>query len=242
MVYHILTSMERKFVLLALILLASVCVRSQSEIIIGDYKIKGIVKTKNAEVISGLTLFVAKGEQVRTFTSDINGEFELRLQPGEYVVTVNKVNSTDFKAFLKIIDKGLNPDNIEFVFDPESICCRTVAGISFPKATSLPRPAYPPAARAVRASGEAVVDLIIGQDGKVISAKAVSGHPLIRAAAEAAARGSRFAIAESGEDREAILTYVFLLDGTVKPTLTTYKNQYRIEVVSIFEVVNTVDR
>ncbi len=228
--------MERKLVLLALILLASVCVRSQTEVIIGEYKIKGIVKTKNAEVISGLTLFVAKGEQYRTFTSDINGEFELKLQAGEYVVTVNKVNSTDFKAFLKIIDKGLNPDNIEFVFDPETICCKTTTGIPFPKATSLPKPAYPAAARVVRASGEAVVEIRIGQDGKVKSAKAVSGHPLLRAGAEAAARGAKFVASEATEDREATLTYVFLLDDKEKPGVPRYRSHgnYRIEVIPVY--------
>jgi periplasmic protein TonB len=60
------------------------------------------------------------------------------------------------------------------------------------KATSLPKPAYPAAARAVRASGQVTVQVLISESGSVISANAVGGHPLLRAAAEGAARGARF--------------------------------------------------
>lgn len=70
---------------------------------------------------------------------------------------------------------------------------KTVSGgVLNGKATSLPRPAYPPAARAVRASGAVSVQVLISESGSVISANAVSGHPLLRAAAEGAARGARF--------------------------------------------------
>ncbi|MGC2234610.1 MAG: TonB family protein [Pyrinomonadaceae bacterium] len=51
---------------------------------------------------------------------------------------------------------------------------------------------YPLAALAVRASGEVVVDVQIDLSGKVTAAKAVSGHPLLRAASELAARKWQF--------------------------------------------------
>lgn len=54
------------------------------------------------------------------------------------------------------------------------------------------QPSYPPAAKAVRAAGAANVQVIIDKNGKVVSASAVSGHPLLRAAAVAAARSSKF--------------------------------------------------
>ncbi len=70
---------------------------------------------------------------------------------------------------------------------------KTVSGgVLNGKATSLPKPAYPPAARAVRASGSVSVQVLISESGSVISASAVSGHPLLRAAAVGAARGARF--------------------------------------------------
>jgi len=65
-------------------------------------------------------------------------------------------------------------------------------GVLNGKATSLPKPPYPPAARAVRASGAVSVQVVISETGSVISASAVSGHPLLRPAAVQAARGARF--------------------------------------------------
>lgn len=65
-------------------------------------------------------------------------------------------------------------------------------GVLNGKATSLPKPPYPPAARAVRASGAVSVQVLISETGSVISANAVSGHPLLRPAAVAAARGAHF--------------------------------------------------
>ena len=70
---------------------------------------------------------------------------------------------------------------------------KTVSGgVLNGKATSLPKPAYPPTARAVRASGSVSVQVTISESGSVISASATSGHPLLRAAAESAARQARF--------------------------------------------------
>jgi protein TonB len=60
------------------------------------------------------------------------------------------------------------------------------------KATNLVLPVTPPIARAAKASGEVVVQIMIDEDGNVISATAASGHPLLRAAAVAAARESKF--------------------------------------------------
>jgi outer membrane biosynthesis protein TonB len=59
-------------------------------------------------------------------------------------------------------------------------------------AMSLPKPAYPPAARAVRASGAVSIQVLILEDGTVYAARALSGHPLLRAASEIAACGSRY--------------------------------------------------
>lgn len=65
-------------------------------------------------------------------------------------------------------------------------------GVVNGSAISLPKPPYPAAARAVRASGAVNVQVLIDENGSVVSANAVSGHPLLRQAAESAARGARF--------------------------------------------------
>jgi len=69
---------------------------------------------------------------------------------------------------------------------------RPPGGILNDKAISLPQPEYPAAAKAVRASGTVGVQVLIDKTGKVISASAVSGHPLLRAVAEQAARKAEF--------------------------------------------------
>jgi len=59
-------------------------------------------------------------------------------------------------------------------------------------AVSLPKPAYPPSAKAVSASGTVNVQVIIDEQGSVISAVATSGHLLLRAAAVNAAKQAKF--------------------------------------------------
>lgn len=59
-------------------------------------------------------------------------------------------------------------------------------------AVNLPKPAYPPSARAVNASGAVQVQVTIDEHGKVISAVAASGHPLLKAAAVEAAKRAKF--------------------------------------------------
>jgi protein TonB len=50
------------------------------------------------------------------------------------------------------------------------------------------QPRYPAQAKRVNASGPVNVQIIISESGRVIEAKATSGHPLLREAAVMAAR------------------------------------------------------
>lgn len=65
-------------------------------------------------------------------------------------------------------------------------------GIMNSRAVNLVKPAYPQEAKQANASGQVTVQIAVDEIGNVISAKAVSGNPLLRAAAENAARQSRF--------------------------------------------------
>ena len=65
-------------------------------------------------------------------------------------------------------------------------------GVINGKAKYLPSPAYPAPAKLVGAYGVVNVQVTIDEEGNVISSKAVSGHPLLRATAEAAAWKARF--------------------------------------------------
>jgi protein TonB len=86
-------------------------------------------------------------------------------------------------------------------------------GVLNGKALSLPHPPYPAIARAARASGTVVVQVTIDENGQVISARAVSGHPLLQAVAVAAARQARFSPTKlSGQPVKVtgVITYNFV--------------------------------
>ncbi len=65
-------------------------------------------------------------------------------------------------------------------------------GVLNGSATSLAKPSYPAAARAVGAEGAVNVQVTIDENGDVISATAISGHPLLQQASVQAARASKF--------------------------------------------------
>jgi len=89
------------------------------------------------------------------------------------------------------ISKIDEPDHIAIPVPNKNV--KTISGgVLNGKAANLVKPVYPAAAKAVRASGAVTVQVTIDEEGNVVSASAVSGHPLLRAAAVEAARASRF--------------------------------------------------
>lgn len=87
-------------------------------------------------------------------------------------------------------------------------------GVLNGKAVSLPKPAYPAAARNTGAAGKVVVEVTIDEHGKVVEARAVSGHPFLQQAAVAAARQARFTpTLISGEPVKVVgtISYTFTL-------------------------------
>lgn len=65
-------------------------------------------------------------------------------------------------------------------------------GVVNSKAKYLPAPPYPAAAIALNVQGSVTVQVLIDESGRVISANASSGHPLLRDAAQRAALNARF--------------------------------------------------
>lgn len=91
--------------------------------------------------------------------------------------------------FLSIVSILLFGFSITLAQAPKMVSGGVVNG----KAKNLVKPAYPSAAKAVNAEGAVSVQIVIDEQGNVASAKAVSGHPLLRQAAEQAALQSTFA-------------------------------------------------
>lgn len=86
-------------------------------------------------------------------------------------------------------------------------------GVLNGKAISKPQPTYPPIAKAAHASGLVTVQVLVDEKGSVISAHAISGHPLLISSAEAAARQAKFSpTVLSGQPVKVsgIITYNFV--------------------------------
>jgi TonB family protein len=90
-------------------------------------------------------------------------------------------------------------------------------GVLNGRATHLPAPVYPSLPNDVRGVGGAVsVQVLIDENGVVTSANAVSGHPLLRAAAVEAAKQAQFSpTVLSGQPVkvQGVLTYNFVPKG-----------------------------
>ena len=93
---------------------------------------------------------------------------------------------------------GKPPVNVEEIGappvkpDPPRAPIVVSKGVITGQAIVKPNPVYPPMAIKARVQGTVSIQILVDLDGKVISAKAVSGHVLLRQAAEQAAMRTRF--------------------------------------------------
>ncbi len=82
------------------------------------------------------------------------------------------------------------------------------------KALVLPRPPYPAMAKSIRLQGTVSVQVLIDENGKVVSAKAVSGHPFFIVESQRAAMMARFSpttINGQAVKVSGVITYNFVL-------------------------------
>jgi protein TonB len=80
---------------------------------------------------------------------------------------------------------------------------------------SKPAPPYPRIAVATRIQGTVNVEILIDEEGRVVSARAVDGHAVLRTAAEQAARQARFTPTILGGRPvkvSGVITYNFVLN------------------------------
>lgn len=95
------------------------------------------------------------------------------------------------------VDEPPTADNTNTSDGPEDLVPgvpgKTVSGgVLNGKATTLPKPPYPAIAKSAKASGTVVVQVLVDEKGNVVSARAVSGHPLLQAVSAGAARAAKF--------------------------------------------------
>jgi outer membrane biosynthesis protein TonB len=110
-------------------------------------------------------------------------------------VSVAKVGAVD-KDNSASSTGGLNPNHKSasggLAAEPDSPTKTLSSGVLNGKALRLDKPKYPATASAVRVSGQVAVQVLIDEQGNIYSAKAVTGHPLLRRNSEIAACESKF--------------------------------------------------
>ena len=158
---------------------------------IRDSKIK-LVNTKTNKALKvnkNATTNVAEGEY--KITASKNG---FQNTSKEFSVDCSLADAQNTVSEIVFLWKGNAKQTVNMSFDENF-----VVGEEYQEknpenkiAVSLVKPEYPAAARAVRASGAVQVQVTINELGYVISAKAISGHPLLRSAAEKAGKASKF--------------------------------------------------
>jgi TonB family protein len=156
-----------------------------------DREAKGIFREGTNEVYQTITLpaydeYIAEYNAQNIFVEDFEKLVDdlHKEDITEIALDLNEQNHTKFTV--KELDDIPPPS-------PNKNVKTISGGVLNGKATDLVKPAYPSAAKAVRASGAVNVQITIDENGNVISATAVSGHPLLRASAVQAARSSKFA-------------------------------------------------
>jgi protein TonB len=91
---------------------------------------------------------------------------------------------------------------------------RVASSVISSKIITKPAPPYPIIAKQARAQGPVTVEILIDEQGRVVSAHATSGHPLLRAAAQQSAYQARFSPTSiSGQPVKVsgVITYNFIL-------------------------------
>ncbi|MDQ3665264.1 MAG: energy transducer TonB [Acidobacteriota bacterium] len=88
-------------------------------------------------------------------------------------------------------------------------------GVITSEALALPKPAYPPMAKAMRIQGKVSIQVVIDETGRVMSARAIDGPPLLKQISEKAAYQARFSPTRLGDQPvkvSGLITYNFVLE------------------------------
>src|SRR5262245_47840655 len=129
--------------------------------------------------------------------------------------TAMKMNS-----FIRVVPPG-PPPTLRAIPEPDAAASATAGrkinvsgGVLQGSAIKRVQPPYPPLAKAARASGAVQVQIIVSEAGDVLEAAVISGHPLLRDAAEQAARQWQFKptlLQDKAVKVSGILTFNFSL-------------------------------
>lgn len=203
-------------------------IHAQGDFFYGPNSFRAVFKDKSGAVIPGLRLVIKRGDVSETSFTDGNGYISANLHPGDYEITIANTDPSYFRAFIRLGNGALYLNPLEFVIDADGVFAPDKPR---PAITKFVYPAYPPAARAVRAMGEVTVTVVIDKEGKVISGKPISGHPLLKGVSRTAAAQFLFEPSPDIAQRTSTLCFVFL-PSVKKQDVRRYENAYRLVIAN----------
>jgi TonB family protein len=158
----------------------------------------GTAQLKDADGINGIVMeqlfFELKPEQLLKIANA--NSVEMQLGETKLALTANQLSTARSflgqinPSFQNSINKTESAPPVDNTQSPPTAVFD--AGVVNGKALSLPQPSYPGTARAARAAGTVSVYVTIDEAGKVVAARAISGHPLLLKSSEDAALKARF--------------------------------------------------
>jgi hypothetical protein len=235
--FFIISFMKISLIIIAL-LACSLSIAAQTATKEFSFKTSG--KTVDAEkkpYVAMYLEFIKDGFKTSAI-SDENGDFSADLPAGKYEVRASEATSKTFLAFLDITEKGPNPTGVEFTIGLNEGWCSNCAAGKMPEVIKYVEPIYPPTATAVGATGEVVVAIKVGKDGKVISAQWISGHPLLRAVSQNAAKNWTFSVDENVPEREGKLVFAFTRCNENRKD-NKFRKPNRVEMSATCPIVET---
>ena len=159
-----------------------------------------------------------------------------------FVESKNRNERISELAFVFLIadkpaDSGVTffpPNQMEVVVDgPSRVVGQTSPRVGEddenPEVTKSVAPTYPAIAIMARASGVVKLEVRIDDKGKVITAAAKSGHPLLQWSSVAAARRWEFA-ASAKKERSVSLIFVFNPNHVEKDAGPSFVSPYQVEI------------
>lgn len=202
-----------------------------------SFEVKATVKDKENIPLAGMSLFVEGDNFKQTVVTDENGVFSIKPPVGRFSIKGNDVVARNFLTYLEIFEDKPNPTNFDLVIETNQTCCTPTSDGKPTEIVKYVFPPYPPAAKAVRASGEVIVNVEIDKDGKVISAKAI-GHPLLRTASEVAAKQFLFTRDEHSNIRNGQIVFAFV-PCSEKNQINKFQKPNRLEILTKCSEIST---
>lgn len=163
-------------------------------------RLPATAQIKEEEGVNGLFMeelyYQLTLEQLQKITNAKTVEVQLGTSPISF--SINQANT--IRGFQSLLNPSLHSIQggtetaLENSASPvkSGVASEVDAGILNGHAIKLPQPGYSASARTAHATGRVAVFVTVDEQGKVIAARAISGHPLLRGDAEAAAKRARF--------------------------------------------------